>query len=335
MAAEGPGMGHHPTHTVKAPTCAPAGPVQQQIGLEGRSHHCLTCRLAFTSLDTLKDHYRVDLHRANLKRKVNGLTALTQAQLDAREVDRDAPELQVPTSAPLNARSGKDKHSKKRNKAKKEANRLEQRVAKREQKVLRAQESYERKEALLEAEMAGLEGMTEDEAADHVIAERLRKAPQRGPTQCLFSGEEFETMEEAVVHMAKNYGFYVPVRRRAACHAAGPPADPRAACCPAAHSARLIPRRPAAFAQDVPYMDDLEGFIDYFKQKAYVGYTCFNCQKMFGGWQQTVQHMVDTCHCVLPYDGTDSRRREFCHCADVPSPSLLKRLLKREGGAAE
>ena len=30
-----------------------------------------------------------------------------------------------------------------------------------------------------------------------------------------------------------------------------------------------------------------------------------------------------------------SRRREFCHFADIPSPSLLKHLLKGEGGAAE
>ena len=30
-----------------------------------------------------------------------------------------------------------------------------------------------------------------------------------------------------------------------------------------------------------------------------------------------------------------SRRREFCHFTDIPSPSLLKRLLKGERGAAE
>ena len=29
------------------------------------------------------------------------------------------------------------------------------------------------------------------------------------------------------------------------------------------------------------------------------------------------------------------RRREFCHFDDTPSPCLLKRLLKGEGGAAE
>ena len=33
--------------------------------------------------------------------------------------------------------------------------------------------------------------------------------------------------------------------------------------------------------------------------------------------------------------GSDSRRREFCHITDTPSPSLSKRLLQREGGAAE
>ena len=30
-----------------------------------------------------------------------------------------------------------------------------------------------------------------------------------------------------------------------------------------------------------------------------------------------------------------SRRREFCHSAGIPSPSVLKHLLKGEGGAAE
>ena len=34
-------------------------------------------------------------------------------------------------------------------------------------------------------------------------------------------------------------------------------------------------------------------------------------------------------------DGWGSRRRDFCHLADTPSRSLLKHLLKGEGGAAE
>ena len=38
---------------------------------------------------------------------------------------------------------------------------------------------------------------------------------------------------------------------------------------------------------------------------------------------------------VLNADGSFSHRREFCHFADAPSSSVLKRLLKEEGGAAE
>ena len=35
------------------------------------------------------------------------------------------------------------------------------------------------------------------------------------------------------------------------------------------------------------------------------------------------------------YNGSAIRRREFCHCADTPSPSVLKHQLEVEGGAAE
>ena len=35
------------------------------------------------------------------------------------------------------------------------------------------------------------------------------------------------------------------------------------------------------------------------------------------------------------FPGPPCRRREFCHSADIPSLSLLKRLLKGEGGTAK
>ena len=38
---------------------------------------------------------------------------------------------------------------------------------------------------------------------------------------------------------------------------------------------------------------------------------------------------------VMKFRFEHSRRREFCHFADVPSASLLKQLRKGEGGAAE
>eukprot|EP01052_Picozoa_sp_SAG31_P033307 SAG31_NODE_3745_length_3929_cov_2.044125_3_plen_260_part_00 len=51
--------------------------------------------------------------------------------------------------------------------------------------------------------------------------------------------------------------------------------------------------------------------MEYFRQKLYVGYTCFNCERVFGGWQATLNHMVDKCHCGLPYDGTHDEINQY------------------------
>jgi pre-60S factor REI1 len=173
---------------------------QSAADIPGRGYNCLTCRLTFQTLDILKDHYRLDLHRCNLKRKVNGLAPLSQAELDVRETEQE--DSRIPEIR-LAAPGGKEKHAKKRNKEEKNRHRTEARVAKREQKMLRAKESFERQEARHKADMAGLDGMNEEEAAEHVITERMKLAPQRGFTQCIFSGKQFETSDAALTHMAK------------------------------------------------------------------------------------------------------------------------------------
>ena len=47
----------------------------------------------------------------------------------------------------------------------------------------------------------------------------------------------------------------------------------------------------------------------------------------------SILEMTATASSVSPEPSR--RRREFCHFTDPPSPSILKRLLKGEGGAAE
>ena len=41
------------------------------------------------------------------------------------------------------------------------------------------------------------------------------------------------------------------------------------------------------------------------------------------------------CDVLVYLDGYISRRREFCHFDDTPFSSVLKHLIKAEGGAAE
>lgn len=40
---------------------------------------CFTCRLVFDNSDLMREHYKSDLHRFNLKRKVAGLPPVQEA----------------------------------------------------------------------------------------------------------------------------------------------------------------------------------------------------------------------------------------------------------------
>eukprot|EP01049_Picozoa_sp_SAG25_P005827 SAG25_NODE_412_length_8295_cov_17.983895_6_plen_112_part_00 len=63
----------------------PPGPTQGMGASDtGEQCKCLACGLAFDAMHTLKEHYRGDLHRCNLKRKVQGLLPLSAADFQSR-----------------------------------------------------------------------------------------------------------------------------------------------------------------------------------------------------------------------------------------------------------
>jgi pre-60S factor REI1 len=45
---------------------------------------CMTCRLTFASLDDQREHYKTDLHKFNLKRKVAELPPVTAQQFEEK-----------------------------------------------------------------------------------------------------------------------------------------------------------------------------------------------------------------------------------------------------------
>jgi len=45
---------------------------------------CLSCRLEFANSDLMKDHYKTEFHRFNLKRKAAGLPSVTQDIFDQK-----------------------------------------------------------------------------------------------------------------------------------------------------------------------------------------------------------------------------------------------------------
>lgn len=45
---------------------------------------CMTCRLTFSSIDEQREHYKSDLHKFNLKRKVAELPPVTAQQFEEK-----------------------------------------------------------------------------------------------------------------------------------------------------------------------------------------------------------------------------------------------------------
>jgi hypothetical protein len=105
----------------------PPGPTQGMGASDtGEQCKCLACGLAFDAMHTLKEHYRGDLHRCNLKRKVQGLLPLSAADFQSRSEELVAPAVQP---------AGKEKRSRKLSKE------ARQRV-KQEERARRQQESW-------------------------------------------------------------------------------------------------------------------------------------------------------------------------------------------------
>ena len=66
-----------------------------------------------------------------------------------------------------------------------------------------------------------------------------------------------------------------------------------------------------------------------------IDYYSFSSVALFGTFAEQVPMRAATSRVVLLKDSGDNSRRRDCHFADTPSPSMLKHLLKVEGGAAE
>jgi hypothetical protein len=229
----------------------PPGPTQGMGASDtGEQCKCLACGLAFDAMHTLKEHYRGDLHRCNLKRKVQGLLPLSAADFQSRSEELVAPAVQP---------AGKEKRSRKLSKEARQRVKQEERARRQQEKLLKMQE---RVEAASQPESVTI---SSEQAEALMLEERIAAAPKLQLTQCIFSGRNFDTFEEALTHMARQYGFFIP--------------DPEHLC-------------------------DPEGLVEYLRGKATIGYTCWYCEKGFHSWEAVRGHMIDRSHCKLPYDGT-------------------------------
>ncbi len=179
---------------------------------------CGTCGLRFEQRPELMTHYKGDLHRANLQRKVQQLEPLSYEQFRQRQ--------EAEAAAPLAKQ--------------------DQRTRRQEQRLEQQLDRSSRRSGQAEGGGAGPE-----------------KDLQR--TDCLFSRQRFDSVETAVDHMRREYGFFLP---------------------------------------DQECLTDLYGLMDMLRLALVRDHCCWYCGKVGRSYEATVQHMVDKSHCKLPYDGS-------------------------------
>lgn len=84
------------------------------------------------------------------------------------------------------------------------------------------------------------------------------------PTLSLFDRHVSTTVQENIQYMYQKYGFFVP---------------------------------------DYEYLVDVQGFVGYCHEKIQLGHVCLYCQKIFISSQSCKQHMIQTRHTKIQYQG--------------------------------
>ena len=135
----------------------------------------------FASEEEMKEHYRSEWHRYNLKRKVAGLAPLPREAFEeraAREGEREAA---------LQQKSGTRKQA-------------------REERRVRRAEANAKNSRSKAADFAATHQMT----ADEYMAFKMENAAPFDEGSDLFSSHHSEGLHENLAYMAKTHGFYVP-----------------------------------------------------------------------------------------------------------------------------
>eukprot|EP00605_Chrysophyceae_sp_TOSAG23-4_P002335 GSChrysophyteH1.ASY1.ANO1.2583.1 assembled CDS len=84
-----------------------------------------------------------------------------------------------------------------------------------------------------------------------------------GTTISIFDDREFETTEECLAYMEKEFGFFIP---------------------------------------DRDCLEDLEGLLEYLGEKVKLGGFCLYCQRQFRPGKSCQTHMIDKSHCKIAYE---------------------------------
>mmetsp|Transcript_37577 Transcript_37577/g.59286 ORF Transcript_37577/g.59286 Transcript_37577/m.59286 type:complete len:410 (+) Transcript_37577:1253-2482(+) len=246
--------------------------------MEGEgSYKCGTCMAIFSDFDALKEHYKTDWHRFNLKRKVVQLPPISEKDFNEKVAPtQQSNESNNPWRCDIcNKTFSSEKALQQHLKSKVHLKMVEKKRRAEEKRAVSASESEKTdKETETLTESEGVE--TTPTLEEGEVAAGTNKAVKLTHKHCLFSNKRSKTRAANMAYMAKEYGLFIP---------------------------------------DAEYLADLSGLLDYLIEKISVHHVCLYCGKRFSSQNAVQDHMKSVNHCKLRYE-TDEEMAEYADFYD-------------------
>ncbi|CAI5737527.1 unnamed protein product [Hyaloperonospora brassicae] len=252
---------------------------------------CTACRLTFPSYAEQRDHFRLDWHRYNLKRKVVDLPPVSEEQFALRMrkvLEENAAQRVHDPKAKQRARKEQLQKTgvkvglkcvacnKTFTNANAHGNHLVSKKhvanAKHRPEIASRVETVEKHVDVVTLEESGsgvhsTTHMTEEELV-HEMEEYKKHVPLENE-DCIFCLHHAASFDANVEHMLHAHGFFIP---------------------------------------DVEFLVDAQGLVSYLAEKVKVGFYCLYCNgkgKAFRSHQDVQKHMTSLSHCKLRYEDED------------------------------
>uniref|UniRef100_A0A060T175 ARAD1C22220p n=1 Tax=Blastobotrys adeninivorans TaxID=409370 RepID=A0A060T175_BLAAD len=254
---------------------------------------CNTCGLSFPTADLQRLHMKTDWHRYNLKRKVASLPPVSSEAFAEKMLQQQQQQAaaDAQTGRGSSGRSSGQRQKTKRDKKREEKllRKLAQTRLDKDSPVNNRPGSPTGSEASMGSSTFSLGEPVDDDGFEHVdipepvmevasedeedetekeIQRRLQRAVKIPPNVCFVDGKEFDTVEQNVEYMSKQYGLFIPER---------------------------------------DYLTDLTGLIAYLGEKIGLGNMCLYCGYQGRSVQAVRAHLVAKQHVKIPYESLEDK----------------------------
>jgi pre-60S factor REI1 len=272
---------------------------------------CMACRVRLVGGENRREHYRSDMHRVNLQRKVAGMAPLTADDFVRRlEALRAEEKIQSARRQPRFCGVCSKKFSSERALANHVASRRHRDAVRARPELAAAAAAAgpnQMAQGLLSPVDSDMEEDDDEEEDGHgqerpedalsleeeiEIDRRIAEAVPFAATECVFDGLVCKTVEENLLHMANKFGFFVPYMEHLA--------DPNA-------------------------------LLEYIGQKVGIGYACVECDRAFTSVAAVQRHMIDKQHARMT-SNDDVWIEEYAQFYDFDIDSDNKAVGENGGG---